>query len=152
MGKLGSLNLVIRCLAWACLLGIAFATLAPVEMRPSDGGSAKIQHLAAFAVAGLLFVLAYPRRPILIVVFVLGSAVALELLQLAVPGRHGRLDDLTSKSSGALLGLSVALAITQVEWGMWKRSPMSYLVYGAVVTLIVVLLVTPFWLALMTLD
>jgi hypothetical protein len=145
------LNFLIRCLAWGCLISISFATLSPVDMRPSAGGSVAIQHFAAFATVGLLFVLAYPRRPVLTVAFVLCSAVALEWLQTMVPGRHGRLVDLASKSAGVLIGLSIALAITKVEWSNGKRFVMPYLAY-AVAALIVALVVTPFWLALMTLD
>jgi hypothetical protein len=96
--------------AWGCLAFIAFATLSPIGLRPHVADVA-IEHLAAFAVAGLLFGLAYPRHMILVIVLVLGSAVLLEALQLVTPDRHGRVLDLGQK----LLGGSIGIAISWVQ-------------------------------------
>jgi hypothetical protein len=60
--------------AWCCLAFIAFATLSPIGLRPR-AASVGYEHVAAFAVAGLLFGLAYPLRKILVIAIVFGTAV-----------------------------------------------------------------------------
>jgi VanZ family protein len=93
--------------AWGSLAFITFATLSPIGLRPhvADVG---YEHVAAFAVAGLLFGLVYPRRIILVVALVLGSAILLEVLQLVTPDRHGRLLDLGLKLLGGSIGIAFA--------------------------------------------
>lgn len=90
--------------AWGSLAFITFATLSPIGLRPqvADVG---YEHVAAFALTGLLFGLAYPRRIILVVALVLGSAILLEALQLLTPDRHGRLLDLQIKLAGGSVGI-----------------------------------------------
>ena len=49
--------------AWAGLCVIAYSTLLPpARDRPILLTSLKLEHLAAFAILGTLFCLAYPRR------------------------------------------------------------------------------------------
>ena len=93
--------------AWGCLAFITFATLSPRGLRPhlTDVG---LEHVAAFAVAGSLFGLAYPGRPILVIILVLGSATLLELLQLVTPDRHAHVLDLGQKLLGGSLGFIIA--------------------------------------------
>jgi VanZ family protein len=93
--------------AWGCLAFITFATLSPLGLRPhwADVG---FEHVTAFAVAGLLFGLAYPGRPIIVIILVLGSATLLEFLQLVTPDRHARVLDLGQKLLGGSLGFIIA--------------------------------------------
>lgn len=93
--------------AWCCLAFITFATLSPIGLRPHAAGVG-YEHVAAFAVTGLLFGLAYPRRIVLVIGIVLGSAVLLEVLQLITPDRHARLLDLGQKLLGASIGIVIA--------------------------------------------
>jgi hypothetical protein len=92
-------------LAWLCLLYIAFATLGPISSRPSTGFSPQIERVAAYALVGMLFALAYPRHIILAGLVVLGVAILLEVLQLVMPSRHGRLLDAGFKVAGSVVGL-----------------------------------------------
>jgi VanZ family protein len=93
--------------AWGTLAFIAFAALSPIGLRPHLA-NVGYEHVAAFAVAGLLFGQAYPRHIILVVVLVLGSALLLELLQLITPDRHARLLDLGQKLLGGSVGIAIA--------------------------------------------
>jgi hypothetical protein len=95
--------------AWASMAFIAYATLSPIQARPTVAG-ADLEHVAAFAVAGVLFCLAYPRRIILVCPIVLGSAVLLEYLQTLTPDRHGTVVDALEKIAGGVLGICVATA------------------------------------------
>jgi VanZ like family len=98
--------------AWGSIAFIAFAALSPIGLRPHLA-NVGYEHVAAFAVAGLLFGLAYPRHIVLVIVLVLGSAALLELLQLITTDRHACFLDLGQK----LLGGSVGIAIA------WVRRP-----------------------------
>ena len=62
---------------------------------------------------GLCFALTYPRQLWLIIVLVLGAAIALEALQLVSASRHGRLFDLMVKLVGGGLGIAAARRLWQ---------------------------------------
>jgi hypothetical protein len=91
---------------WVALAFIAFATLSPLKDRPVIAGL-QLEHFAAFALLGLAFALGYPRRTVLIIGIVIGSAFTLEALQLLTPDRHGRLLDALVKAAGGLAGIGV---------------------------------------------
>ncbi|WP_019196540.1 VanZ family protein [Afipia birgiae] len=93
--------------AWLSLAFIIFATLSPVDLRPQVAGVG-LERFASFAVTGLLFGLAYPRQPGLVVALVLLGACILEMTQLITPDRHGRLPDLFVKMAGGSTGILIA--------------------------------------------
>jgi VanZ family protein len=97
---------LITVIAWVLLAFIAVATLSPIQDRPTLPTSSNFEHVAAFAVLGILFCLAYPRHTILAAIIVLGSAALLESLQLLTPDRHGRLLDVVGKMAGGGLGIA----------------------------------------------
>jgi hypothetical protein len=91
--------------AWALLAFFAYATISPIQVRPTLPVPTSFEHLTAFAVLGLLFCLAYPRHIALVCLIVLGSAVLLEIMQLLTPDRHGRIQDAIEKMAGGVLGI-----------------------------------------------
>ena len=91
---------------WLALAFIAFATLSPIDDRPVIAGP-QFEHFAAFAVAGLAFGLAYPKRVYLVAAIILISAFGLEALQLLTPDRHGRLLDALVKAAGGVCGIGI---------------------------------------------
>ena len=93
--------------AWLALAFIAFATLSPIQDRPVVAGP-QFEHFAAFALMGFAFMRGYPNRLLLIIAVVIGSAFALEALQLLTPDRHGRLIDALVKAGGGLCGIAIA--------------------------------------------
>jgi VanZ family protein len=97
--------------AWLLLLFIAYATLSPIQARPTISTSPDFEHLAAFAILGMLFYLAYPRRVALVCLIVLGSAVVLEFSQLLTPDRHGRISDALEKLAGGVVGIMAGGAL-----------------------------------------
>ncbi len=107
------LSTLLRVTTLAYLAFLVVVTLAPVEMRPNIGSSVTIQHFSAFVVLGMLVSLSCRWRVLALVVVVIGIALTLELLQLAVPGRHARLIDFTVKSAGSLAGLAIVLIISR---------------------------------------
>ncbi|WP_245474837.1 VanZ family protein [Bradyrhizobium sp. Leo121] len=92
--------------AWLVLAFIAFATLSPLQDRPVVAGP-QFEHFTAFALMGFAFVRAYPNRLLLIIAVVIGTAFALEALQLLTPDRHGRLLDALVKAGGGLSGIAI---------------------------------------------
>jgi VanZ family protein len=93
---------------WLTFVFIVLATLSPIQYRPVFAGP-QLEHFAAFAVLGTAFGLAYPNRSLLVVAFVLGSAVGLEALQLLTPDRHGQVIDAVMKILGGIFGITVSL-------------------------------------------
>jgi glycopeptide antibiotics resistance protein len=102
-------------LAWLLLAAIAFVTLAPIGFRPTTGYSPTIERFLAFGAVGFLFALAYPRRLWLIVVVVLGAAVAFEALQLVSASRHGRAFDLAVKLAGGGFGIAAGVVVDRIR-------------------------------------
>jgi VanZ family protein len=101
--------------AWTTLAFIAYVTLCPLNERPEVDFDlfSHPEHYLAFAVAGSLFGLAYPRQMLFVCIVVLGSAVLLELLQLLTPDRHARVIDAVRKIIGGAIGVAIArLAIS----------------------------------------
>ncbi len=101
--------------AWAILVLIAFATILPIQYRPTLPISSSLEHLAAFAVLGALFYLAYPRHIAFVCLIVLGSAVVLELVQQLTPDRHGRIPDAIEKIAGGAAGIVAGRTILHLQ-------------------------------------
>jgi hypothetical protein len=97
--------------AWVLLAFIAYATISPIQARPTLLASSNLERLAAFTILGALFCLAYPRHMILVGLIILGSAVLLEFAQLLTLDRHGRIQDAIIKMTGAAPGILAGRAI-----------------------------------------
>src|SRR5258708_17959990 len=93
--------------AWAILIFIAYATLSPIQDRPTLPASTTFEHLAAYAALGALFRLGHPRHLAFASLMVCGSGVLLELLQNLLPDRHARVQDLVEKLLGGCIGLAL---------------------------------------------
>ncbi len=94
--------------AWATVALIVFATLSPLGLRPHLTEDPGFERFAAFAAAGLLLGLSYPRRFLQVVIFLIVFAAGLEALQHLTPDRHGHLSDMSVKTAGGLAGVFVA--------------------------------------------
>jgi len=108
------LNKAICGAAWSCLIFIIYATLSPRGLRPTLTYDEPffvvlIERFGAYAVLGCLLSLAYPRQVAFVCFIVFGAAVALELLQVFIPGRHGRIPDSLEKLAGGAFGILMIL-------------------------------------------
>lgn len=106
---------------WLALAFIAYATLSPIDDRPVIAG-AQLEHFAAFAVVGLAFGLANPRRVLLVAAIILISAFGLEALQLLTPDRHARLLDALVKAAGGMCGIGIGQLAEMVLQTQVRRS------------------------------
>lgn len=104
--------------AWASLVLVAIAALAPIEFRPTSSAPPTIERFAAFAAVGFAFALAYPRQFWLAALLVIGAAVLLEVLQVLAPSRHGRPADALVKVAGAAAGLILGWIL--LSWERWR--------------------------------
>jgi hypothetical protein len=107
---------------WLALTFIAYATLSPIDERPTIANP-QFEHFAAFALVGLALGRAYPKRLLWVAAIVVGSVIGLEALQLLTPDRHGRLLEAVVKAAGGICGIGIdrlALAILRA-----KASPTS---------------------------
>ena len=85
-------------------------TLGPPTVRPVSGFNRSLEHVAAFALLGLAFALAYPRRRVLPQSLIGAAVVALmEILQQIVPGRHAYFRDFIINAGGACAGIVLAI-------------------------------------------
>jgi VanZ family protein len=114
------LHRLVSAFAWACLALIAFATLSPAYLRPKlwaveSDSIVLLEHVGAFALLGFLFTISHRRHHGLVFLIVFGSAIALELLQLVIPGRDARLVDAAEKLVGGGLGIVAAQCALLIE-------------------------------------
>jgi hypothetical protein len=100
---------VSRMIGWLALAFIAYATLSPIDARPTIG-TAHFEHFeqfVGFGLVGLALGIGYPKRPLWVAAIVIGSALVLEGLQLLTPDRHARLLDASVKAAGGICGIGI---------------------------------------------
>lgn len=113
--RLEGLRTGLRVLAWLLLAAIAFSTLAPIGLRPESGFSPNAERAFAYAAAGMVFALAYPRHLFLVLGLIVVSALSFELLQLLAASRHARLADAAFKLLGGGIGVAVGTGIVSLR-------------------------------------
>jgi VanZ family protein len=92
-----------RFIAWACVIGLAVASWTPGPDIVRTGFNTRLEHTAAYLIAGIAVFVAYPRKPQWLIAALLGAyAGVLELGQMYVPGRHSALLDWVASSGGVL--------------------------------------------------
>jgi VanZ family protein len=101
--------------AWALIAFVVYATISPMRNRPTLAIPPVLEHVAAFAVLGTFFCLAYPEHIVFVCLIIFGSAVLLEIIQIFIPDRHGRFRDAIEKMIGAAIGISVGQTILYFE-------------------------------------
>ena len=106
--------------SWALALGIVFATLGPQGLRPHVGDP-QLERFCAYVVTAAAFVVAYPRRWLVVMVGMVATAVLLELGQRFVPGRDPGVADAIAKALGGVFG-AVGAHRAIVSWRDWRRS------------------------------
>jgi hypothetical protein len=105
------LHKLLAAAAWIALALIVFLTVSPLDMRPVVTADPNIERFAAFALVGLLFGLAYPRRLVIDASLVMIAAGVLEAFQLMTRDRHGHIADAFIKAAGGAFGVAMALMI-----------------------------------------
>jgi len=104
--------------AWALLAFITYATLSPIQARPTLPIPSSVEHFAAFAALGGLFCLAYPKHTVLVCALVFGSAALLEVAQLFTPDRHAHFVDAMEKLAGGTFGITILTAVRRLVFSI----------------------------------
>jgi VanZ family protein len=104
--------------AWAVIGYIAYATLSPLSARPHLAGDPNIERFLAYASAGALLALAYPRHAMRVACFTVAVAIGLEGLQTYAVNRHPGLIDTVVKVTGGIVGVCLARV---VMWLLMSR-------------------------------
>ncbi len=99
---------IARVAAWLLVVAIVVMTLGPPTVRPVSGYDRSLEHVAAFALLGMAFGLAYPSRRLLLALTGVVVAALMETGQLVVPGRHAYFSDFVINAEGACTGLVLA--------------------------------------------
>jgi len=109
-----------RLLLWFGLGLAAVLAFGPPSGEPMIEGQDKLQHVAAFAALTLAACLAYPwparsglPRDAVLAAALMAYGVAIEVIQLFIPGRNGSLADVLADALGVALGLLLAR--------LWRR-------------------------------
>src|SRR5437588_13110070 len=84
---------IARIVAWLLVVAIGVMTLGPPTVRPVSGFNRSLEHVAAFALLGLAFGLAYPNGRALLTLIGVAVVALMETLQQIVPGRHAYFSD-----------------------------------------------------------
>ena len=111
------LNLL-RLFAWLLAAAVTFATLGPARFRPHSSFGQDGEHAFAFIMVGLAFAFAYPARRLTVMGISVIAIGGLELLQLAAPGRHARLEDFVVDALSAIAGFALAATL---DWVRQRR-------------------------------
>jgi VanZ family protein len=90
--------------AWLLAVAILVLSLVPPAYRPVTGVPRYVEHFAIFAAAGVCFAATYPTRPWALLIGLPIFSGAVELAQMAVPGRHARLSDFLVGALAACIG------------------------------------------------
>jgi len=105
---------LVRIAAWILVALIVAITLVPIGLRPVVTVNPSFERIAAYALAGLLMMVGYPRHRLPILIGSVLLAGGLEAAQTLTSTRHGRFDDFLVKAGAALAGAVAGLAVTAV--------------------------------------
>lgn len=90
---------------------IAVLSLVPADLRPTTAAPHNLEHFALFAAAGAAFGLGYYRRRGLVMAALAAFAGTIELTQLAVAGRHARLEDFVVDALAVSASAAIAATV-----------------------------------------
>jgi len=102
-----------RIASWLLTIAIVVLSLVPASLRPETDVPHNLEHFAIFVASGIAFGIGYSRRPGLVALWLVIFAGAVELAQLAIPGRHARLSDFIVDALAACIGLAMASFVAE---------------------------------------
>ena len=116
-------TMFVRAVAWSLLIAIVVMTVVPASLRVVTGAPHNVEHALVFLVTGIGFGLGYELRMTVICAAAIVFCAALELLQLAVPGRHARLSDFLIDAGAACFGIAIAGFARRLGEGARTQEP-----------------------------
>jgi uncharacterized oligopeptide transporter (OPT) family protein len=104
-------------ITWLLGVSIVILSLVPPSARPVTAAGSGFEHALIFAATGAAAYLGYPRRPYVLIGALLAFAIAVELAQFMVPGRHPRVSDLVIDGAAACLGVALSMLAKRI----WRQ-------------------------------
>jgi VanZ family protein len=117
--SLASMRRLFQIAAWLLLMVIVVLSVVPPTDRPITPAPHNIEHLGIFLFTGLAFGLGYETRHLAQAFGLVIFSAAIELIQLAIPGRHARFSDFVVDALSVSIGTILAWAMS----ACWNRSP-----------------------------
>jgi VanZ family protein len=96
---------IVQAAGWILLFAIVVISLGPPELRPDTSLPHDLEHAAMFLLAGFLIGLGYANGFVAWFLGLSAFALAIEIIQLWVPGRHARVSDFTIDVFAMTVGL-----------------------------------------------
>ncbi|MGU3668288.1 hypothetical protein ACLBX9_29230 [Methylobacterium sp. A49B] len=106
--------------AWVLVALLVVVTLVPIGFRPVVTANPSIERTAAYALASLIMMMAYPRHWLVILVGSVLLAGGLEAAQTLTSTRHGRVDDFLVKAGAAVAGAGAGLVLNGLA--RWRQN------------------------------
>jgi VanZ family protein len=100
-----------RVAAWFLIATITVLSFIPPGYRPVTPVPHNVEHLSIFLPTGLALGLGYERRHLFQSLALVAYSAAIELIQLQIPGRHGRLSDFLVDAVSACVGVGMAVLV-----------------------------------------
>jgi hypothetical protein len=110
---------LLRVIAWSLIAAIVALSFVPPFIRPMTGTPHDLEHISIFVLAGSFFGVAYRFNHLYHAFGFVVFAGAIEIGQLAVPGRHARIADFIVDAVSACAGVLAAWTITKTM-SRWK--------------------------------
>jgi len=107
----------LRVVAWALLIGIVVMTVVPPSLRVVTGAPHNVEHSMIFLITGTVFGLGHELRLNVMCTAAIVFSACLEVVQLAVPGRHARVSDFLIDAAAACIGLVIAWTVRRLSDG-----------------------------------
>jgi VanZ family protein len=107
----------LRTVAWALLISIVAMTVVPPSLRVVTGAPHDAEHAMAFLITGAAFGLGYQLRLSVMCAAAVVFSACLELVQLAIPGRHARVSDFVIDSLAVCIGIAISWTVRQLSGG-----------------------------------
>ena len=119
---------LLRLAGWGAIVAITVLSLIPATRRPATGMSGHLEHLIAYFGAALVLGLGARElgRVMRVGLLLTGYAGVLEVVQLWVPGRHAKLSDFVTSTTGILIGC-VVVAVFILSTHRWQESLYAHL-------------------------
>ena len=105
---IASMRRLFQIAAWLLLMAIVVLSVVPPMDRPVTPAPHNIEHLGIFLLTGLAFGLGYETRHLAQAFGLVIFSAAIELIQLAIPGRHARFSDFVVDAISVSIGTGLA--------------------------------------------
>ena len=110
-----------RISAWTLIITIVVMTVVPAPLRVVTGVPHNIEHGLIFSATGIAVRLGYELRLSVVCAAAVVFCAGLELVQLAIPGRHARVSDFVVDSAAACTGIGIAWTVRRLTDGYLRE-------------------------------